>query len=142
MHSEVRAHFPNARFGPPCSPEQIATAEAKLGMRLPESLRELYLAFDGFRGPTNAQYLLPLLSCADGGSSLCDMTLILRNSKRVDLSRFVFFGSSSADECWAVSVDQPKKIIAYHHHMEDEYDLAGSDILEVFLTDEKKCQET
>ncbi len=141
MQTEIRAHFHDGRFGPPCTLEQIAKAEEKLGMPLPATLLELYLAFDGFRSPTNAQYLFPLLSCSDGGSSLCDMTLFFRSWEQVDLSRFIFFGSSSADECWAISVDQPKKIIAYHHHMEDEYEHAGSDILQVFLEDEKKSQE-
>lgn len=141
MQTEIRTHFRSGRFGPPCTTEQIAKAEEKLGLRLPDALRELYLAFDGFRGPTNAQYLFPLLSCSDGGSSLCETTLFFRSWEQVDLSHFIFFGSSSADENWALSVDEPKKIIAYHHHMEDEYEHAGSDILQVYLEDEKKCQE-
>jgi len=139
MKAEIRAHFSRGRFGSPCTPEQIAAVEEKIGLRLPEPLRELYLAFDGFRGPTNAQYLFPLAQCTDGGSSLREMTLLFRDWKLVDLSSFVFFGSSSGDECWGISVDDPKKIIAYHHHMEDEFEYAGSDILQVYLADEKKA---
>jgi cell wall assembly regulator SMI1 len=139
MNTEVRAYFHHGRFGSPCTQEQIAAAEGRIGMRLPDPLRELYLEFDGFRGPTNAQYLFPLAQCTDGGSSLCDMTLLFRDWKLIDLSSFIFFGSSSADECWGMSASDPKKIIAYHHHMEDEFEYAGSDILQVYLADEKKA---
>ena len=138
MHA-VRAHFSTGRFGPACTSEDITRAEAKLGVRLPSALKDLYLSFDGFRGPTNAQYLFPLLSCTDGGSSLCDMTLFFRSWEQIDLSRFIFFGSSSGDECWGISIDDPKKIIAYHHHMENEYEVAGSEIFQVYLDDEGKC---
>jgi hypothetical protein len=128
MHADIRSHFAGRRFGAPCTPEQIAAAEAKLGIRMPDPLRELYLAFDGFRGPTNAQYLFPLVSCTDRGSSLFEMTRFFRDWKLVNLSRFVFFGLSTADENWGISVDDPRKIIAYHHHMEDKYEVVGSDI--------------
>jgi cell wall assembly regulator SMI1 len=141
MHTRVRSHFSNGQFGQPCAAEHIARAEEALGVLLPEALLDLYRAFDGFRGPTNAQYLFPLFSCIDGGSSLCESTLFFRDWRMVDLSRFVFFGSSTADESWGISLNDPKKIIAYHHHMEDEYEVVGSDIFQVYLADEKKCQE-
>lgn len=44
MHPE-RRHW--ARFGPPATAEQIATAEAALGLPLPGPLSELYAEFDG-----------------------------------------------------------------------------------------------
>ncbi len=69
------------------------------------------------------------------------MTLFFRTWELVDLSRFIFFGSSSADETWGISLDDPAKIIAYHHHMEGEYEIVGADILQVYLDDEKKFLE-
>ena len=39
-----------------------------------------------------------------------------------------------------ISLSAPSRIIAYHHHMEDEYEDVGSDIFQVYLADEAKCQ--
>jgi len=142
MHTKIREHFSSAIFGAPCTIEDIAAAESTLGITLLGSLRELYLAFDGFRGPGNAQYLFPLLNCTDGGSSLLAMTELFRDWKSPDLSQFIFFGSSTADESWGLSLDAPRKIIAYHHQMEDRYEIAGSDIYEAFVADEQRFRDS
>src|SRR5687768_1962049 len=47
-------------FGPPAHPDRIAEAEQRLGVEFPSWLRDLYLACDGFTGPTAWPYLLPL----------------------------------------------------------------------------------
>jgi hypothetical protein len=41
-----------AVFSSPASPEAIAETEARLGLRLPDALRQLYLAFDGTKEET------------------------------------------------------------------------------------------
>jgi hypothetical protein len=137
----IRKHINAAKFGPPCADDQIAEVEGRLGCRLPGELRELYYAFDGFRGPGNAQYLFPLLKCADGGSSLLDMTLQFRDCELLDLSQFIFFGSTTADECLGHGLSEPTRIIRYHHHMEKEFEPAGANILEAYLADMAKWRE-
>jgi hypothetical protein len=141
MHAKIRAHFSAGIFAPPCTFDALAAVESALGVSLPQPLRELYLAFDGFRGPGNAQYLFPLSHCADGGSSLLAMTQLFRDWESPDLSRFIFFGSSTADECWGLSLDDSRRIIAYHHHMEAEYEIAGSDIYEAYIADEQRYRQ-
>jgi hypothetical protein len=59
----------------------------------------------------------------------------------VNSSRFIFFGTPSRDELSGLSLAGPATIIAYHHHMEDEYEVVGADIFQVFVADEKKYQE-
>jgi hypothetical protein len=54
---------------------------------------------------------------------------------------FVFFGFSSGDEAWGIRTAVPTQIIAYHHHMEDEYQVVGSDIIAVFKADYAKYEE-
>jgi hypothetical protein len=60
--SEVQAMFVGHSFGAPCTEADIRRAEASLGEPLPAILCELYLAFDGFLGPTNASFFWPLFS--------------------------------------------------------------------------------
>src|SRR5438309_10882868 len=38
----------------------------------------------------------------------------------IDLSAYIFFGSSSGDESWGISWRAPHVIIAYHHGMRSE----------------------
>ncbi len=52
-----------------------------------------------------------------------------------NLQPFVFFGFSGGDEAWGINTQGPNQIIAYHHHMEGEYDVIGSDIVEVYQED-------
>jgi len=138
MHLKIREHFPDGIFAPPCTLNTVVAVESALGVSLPQPLRELYLAFDGFRGPGNAQYLFPLAHCVSPGSSLLALTQFFRDWESPDLSRFIFFGSSTVDHAWGLSLDDSRKIIAYHHHMEDEYEIVGSDIYEVYIADEQR----
>jgi hypothetical protein len=54
--------------------------------------------------------------------------------ERPNLKSFIFFGSSAGDETWGIDSAMPDRIIAYHH-MEDEFQVMGSDVLGVFKSD-------
>ena len=115
-------------------------------MRLPEQLRSLFFECDGFREPrTNAKYLLSLTDYDFVGSLLTTTQFFWTEWKqyylKLDLSTFVFFGSSGY-VTWGISVKQPSQIIAYHHHMEDEYEIVGSDILEVYRAEYARLDYT
>ncbi|QEG29597.1 hypothetical protein GobsT_43950 [Gemmata obscuriglobus] len=64
MPEDVRGVFTNDYdeyvFGAPCSEADLARAEATLGEPLPQQLRELYLAFNGFTGCSGASFFWPL----------------------------------------------------------------------------------
>ena len=49
-------------------------AERSLGVQFPDWLREMYLACNGFRGPTKVRYLYAL----DGRDGVVEFTLFLR----------------------------------------------------------------
>jgi hypothetical protein len=138
----LREAFPNGRFAPPATEATIAAAEAALGVRLPEQLRQLYLICDGFREDRgNSKYLLSLLNEDYIGSVVTITKFMWTEFTKPDLRPFIFFGSASGGESWGINVERPHEIIGYHHHMEDEYEVLGSDILEVFRADYARYEE-
>ncbi|HWA26884.1 MAG TPA: SMI1/KNR4 family protein [Lacunisphaera sp.] len=132
----LRDLFPSGRFSLPATESAIASVEEQLGVRLPEKLRRLYFECDGFREDKgNAKYLLSLTEEDSIGSVLSTTKFMWTEVKRPDLKPFVFFGFSAGDEAWGIDSALPDRIIAYHHHMEDEFQLMDSDILGVFKSD-------
>jgi cell wall assembly regulator SMI1 len=139
----LRALFPGGRFAAGASADQIRRAEEVLKVRLPDQLRALYLECDGFREPKgNAKYLFSLME-EDFIGSLVSVTQfwwqewkqVAPAHMRIDFTPYVFFGSSSADEVWGVAWNRPVQIIAYHHLMEGTFEIAGTDILDVYRRD-------
>lgn len=61
-------------FGAPAGIDAVSSAEHRLGVAFPEWLRCLYLACDGFLGPTAWPYLLPL----NGREGVIEFTEFLR----------------------------------------------------------------
>lgn len=136
---EIQQHFNSAFFRPPATPEQIAGVESRLGVRIPGVLRQMYLRYDGFREPLgNAQYFFPLERTHGGGCSLLSINRFFWGEwDLLDLDSFLFFGSSTSDQYWAINLANSSEIIQYHHSMGAEYESAGASILEVYLADEQ-----
>ena len=132
----LRELFPQGRFSPPASDAEIAAVEAALGVQFPKQLRDLYNICDGFREDQgNAKYLFALTDDDSIGSLLRITQFMWSEIKVPDLRSFIFFGSSSCDYSWGINWRKPDEVIAYHHHMEDEYELVGSKIIEVYQAD-------
>jgi hypothetical protein len=132
--------FPAGRFAPPATEAAIAEVERALGVRLPEQLRRFYLECDGFREDRgNSKYLLSLSEKDVVGSLLSRTQFFWQEWPEyypdLDLSPFVFFGDASGSESWGIDWRGGNKIIAYHHHMEGEFEVAGTDIAEVWRAD-------
>jgi hypothetical protein len=132
--------FPKGRFSPPATAAQIASVEAALGSRLPEQLRLLYLECDGFREDRgNAKYLLSLTDEDHIGSLLSTTKFWREEWKRccpkLDFRAYVFYGFSSADECWGISTEGQEQIIAYQHGMGDAFENLGTSILDIYRAD-------
>lgn len=141
----LRDKFPEGRFAPPAHPDLIKRAEIELGVALPQQLHALYLECDGFREPKgNAKYLLPLFNDNEDmmGSLVTNTRFwwtewkqLSPETNRLDFTPFVFFWSSCGDENWGGRWQGSEEIIAYHHSMEDEYEVAGTSILDVYQVD-------
>jgi hypothetical protein len=100
----IRDHFPDATFRDPCSQADVTRAEQALGEQLPKMLRELYLAFDGFRMPEGGGWdaLLPLF----GREGLVGMNDFFRNGAEFPtklISQCLFFGNDGIGGHWGSS---------------------------------------
>jgi len=132
----LRDLFPQGRFAAPATEDAIAAVEADLRVRFPEQLRRLYFECDGFReNKGNAKYLLSLTEEDFVGSLLSTTRYMWSEVNTPNLKPFIFFGTSAGDESWGIDTTLPGRIIAYHHHMEDEYQAMGGDTLEIFEKD-------
>ena len=136
----LKKFFPHGTFSPAATNDQIAAVELALGVKFPEQLRNLYLQCDGFREDKgNAKYLFSLTE-EDFIGSLKSMTEFCRSEFKeiwptLDLTPFIFFGSSSGDEMWGIRWREGKEVIALHHQMEGTYEVVDSDILSVYEAD-------
>lgn len=138
----LKTLFPNCRFSPPATEAAIVDAESQLGVQIPRQLRQLYLICDGFREDKgNAKYLFSLVDEDYIGSLVSITKHIWTELDEPDLRPFLFFGSSSGDDLWGINFRQPDKIIAFHHHMEDHYEIVGTDIVQVFCEDYARYDE-
>ena len=81
-------------FFPPADPADVAAAEARLGVPFPAWLRELYLACDGFVGPTGWHYLSRL----GGRDGLVEFNEFLRLEAWAPpwLARVIVFASDTS----------------------------------------------
>lgn len=133
----LHTRFPRATFAPPATEAQVVAVETALGVRLPEQLRRLYFECDGFREDRGAvSFLHPLAGSGAAGSLLEGTRFFWEDHPGwPDLRSFVFFGRSGGDDNWGINWKKPSEIIAYSHHMMDEFEVVGSDILEVLAND-------
>jgi len=140
----LRELFPSGRFSAPASAAQIADVEEQLGIKLPLQLKELYVECDGFREDRgNAKYLLSLTE-EDQIGSLLGMTRFWWSEWKDRLPKlgdYVFFGSSSGDESWGINWKREGEIIAYHHDMENDVEILGDTIVEMYLADYAKYDD-
>src|SRR5206468_2065299 len=97
----------------PCSEEQLARAESLLGAPIPRMLRDLYSAFDGFEGPTNAPFLWPLFERQRGQGALVEMNRFLRTDDFPEplMSQCLFYGDAGTGPFWGIKHDLPGKVI-------------------------------
>jgi hypothetical protein len=131
---EVRSTFPEGVFRAPVTLEQIAEAERLLGHQLPTQLRSLYLAFDGFQGPTNAPFLFPLLDRpGPRGESLVTYTLFFRGEDYFPswVQRAIALGDSGTGTAWFMLVDEGDRLVRWDAEWE-EYETVEGNLLDAW----------
>lgn len=128
--------FPGANFKHPAKEEDILEAERILGVLIPERLKALYSESDGFREEKgNAKYLLSVLD-EDSIGSLVSITKHIWGELPIpEFKNYIFFGSSVADCIWGMNISKQSEIIAYHHSMEDDFEFAGGDVIDIYIQD-------
>jgi hypothetical protein len=124
---DVRACFAGFTFGSPCPESEISRAESELGATLPAVLRELYLAFDGFNGPTGAAFFWPLFGHVENSPGLVEMNLFYRGDDLFPqglVSQCIFFGDNGCGPQWGMKRDVPGKVILWDAAWGDEYEVS------------------
>lgn len=112
--AEVRRQF-EGPFGPPATQQQIEAAERSLGHGLPMNLKAHYAEYNGFKGPTNTDFLYTL-------DDLVRTTLWLRGEGYFPdfIQRSVALGDDGTGAFWLICIDQPDKVIDWDAEMEGE----------------------
>src|SRR5262245_60588132 len=112
--SKVQQMFVGRQFGQPLSEHEIQLAEQELGHKLPQVLRELYAAFDGFAGPTNAPFFFPLRTTSSfSQESLVSYTLFLRGEDYFPeaLRDAVAVGDFGGGSSWFIKASKPSSAL-------------------------------
>jgi cell wall assembly regulator SMI1 len=140
--NEVRTIFAGHSFGAPCTEADIHRAERALGELLPPVLRELYLAFDGFRGSTDAAFFWSLF----GREGLVEMNQFFRVNQffrgddlfpRGLVSQCLFFGDNGAGPQWGFKRDLPGKIIQWDAAWGTYFEVVGDSPLDVWRAEKQ-----
>jgi hypothetical protein len=132
---EVCIAFPEATFRAPATSEEVAEAERLLGHLLPPQLRELYLEFNGFQGPTNAPFLFPLLERpGPRGKSLVTYTLFFRGEDYFPewVQRAIALGDNGTGTAWFMLVDEGDRLVRWDAEWE-EYETVEGSLLDAWV---------
>ena len=133
---EVRAMFAGHFFGDPCAEDEICRAEAALGECLPLVLRELYRAFDGFHGSTDAAFFWPLF----GREGLVEMNKFFRGDDIFPqelVAQCLFFGDNGCGPTWGIKTDLPGKVIQWDGEWGADFEVVANSPLEAWLAEKK-----
>ena len=133
---EIQTMFAGHSFGSPCTEADIGRAEAAIGERFPPMLRELYLAFDGFRGSTNAAFFWPLF----GPEGLIEMNEFFRGDDLFPqelVLKCLFFGDNGCGPQWGFKQDLPGKVIQWDAEWGNDFEVVGDSPLEVWRAEKQ-----
>jgi len=136
----ILAQFGRSSCGAPCSEADVQRAEQLLGWRMPDDFRSLYLVFDGFRGPTEAQFLWPLFA-KDG---LVDFNRFLREGSdfpRGFVDSCVFFGDAGIGDMWGFKRELPGQVIRWSASWGEDFEIAGASPVDVWLKEKETYEE-
>ena len=108
IRNKVEVAVPGATFGPPLQSEVIEVVERDLGHTIPLPLKEVYLACDGFTGPTYAPFLMRL---ADAAQS----TLQQRTERLESWAHdFLLYGTNGLCGYLLLSIDGTHTVKLWH----------------------------
>ncbi|CAA9413054.1 MAG: hypothetical protein AVDCRST_MAG64-2445 [uncultured Phycisphaerae bacterium] len=128
-------------FGPPCSPEEIARAEAVLGRPLPPQLRAVYERCDGFVGPGGTDPLWPLRF--DGPAGLAGYNLELRIEQTAPswAAEAVFYGGDGVGGTYAIR-DGVDGVVLWSWRDFDDCPVVARDVYEAWADLQQRHEES
>jgi hypothetical protein len=136
---DVHQAFANGVFRRPATAAVIAQVEQALGHELPHRLRSLYLEFDGFQGPTGANFLFPVLERATQGSeSLLTYTQFFRGEDYFPewLQRAIAVGDNGTGTTWFMLLEEGERLVRWDAEWE-EYEEVEGNLLDAWIAERK-----
>lgn len=136
---DVRQAFENGVFRRPAIAAMIAQVEQDLGHALPDQLRSLYLAFDGFQGPTGSNFLFPVLERTTPGSeSLLTYTQFFRGEDYFPewLRRAIAVGDNGTGATWFMLLEEGERLVRWDAEWE-EYEEVDGTLLDAWIAERK-----
>lgn len=136
---DVRQVFPDGFFRRPATAAMIAQVETALGHALPDQLRSLYLEFDGFQGPTGANFLFPVLEQETPGSdSLLTYTQFFRGEGYFPewVQRAIAVGDNGIGTTWFVLMGEGERLVRWDAEWE-EYEEVEGNLLDAWIVERK-----
>ncbi|HEX4793150.1 MAG TPA: SMI1/KNR4 family protein [Humisphaera sp.] len=117
-------------LGPSAKPDKIARAARELAQEIPPTLQEIYRAFNGLRGTTNAGFLWPLF----GDQGMVPYNTFIRQQEFSPswISDVIFFGGNGIGDYWGINVKRPSKVLAWRPIDGEEFEIAGRSIIDVW----------
>lgn len=133
LDGELRKAFPDARFSVACTAEDVARAEAELGVPIPAQLRALYFESDGFfrgdvAGLSSLNYLV------HETEKLWGMAEVLVGEQLPDFKPFVFFGTPTGGGWFGMRYTQPFDVVSWLPN-EPHLKFLGTNIIDVLKAD-------
>jgi hypothetical protein len=134
--SKIRSVMKVKEFNPPAPEALIDSVERGLGVNFPNWLKEIYLACDGFTGPTGVGYLHQL----DGQNGVLEFTQFLREEPWWPdwLDRAIIFSDNglggSITVHWGVLDGQ---LIEWCYGDADNYIVLDLDIYQLWAREQK-----
>jgi hypothetical protein len=138
----LREIFPPSDFGAAASIDAVELAEREIGCKIPSPLRELYLEFDGFYGPTAIPFFYRLGS-RDDDPSLVYWNVLFRAGQEFSsefMSRYLFFGSDGCGGNWAVPLSGDVCIVRWYPDMGDRVERLTDDFVR-FWSEQKSLYD-
>lgn len=136
---DVHRAFANGVFRGRAKAEALAQVEQALGHALPDQLHSLYLEFDGFQGPTDANFLFPVLERATPGSeSLLTYTQFFRGEDYFPswLQKAVAVGDNGTGTTWFILLEAPERLVRWDAEWEEYEEVEGS-LLDAWIAERK-----
>ncbi len=133
---DIRALFPGRSFGSACTDTDIRIAEEILGEPLPSVLRELYLAFDGFRGSTDAYFFWSLF----GPEGMVEMNRFYRGDDIFPqelVTQCLFFGDNGCGQQWGFKRDLSDTIIKWDAEWGADFEIAGKNPFDAWQAEKR-----
>jgi hypothetical protein len=136
---DVRQAFAKGVFRKPATAAAIAQVEQALGHPLPDQIRSLYLEFDGFHGPTGANFLFPVRERTPPGSeSLLTYTQFFRSEDYFPewLQHAVAVGDNGTGTTWFILLEEGERIVRWDAEWE-EYEEVEGNLLDAWIAERK-----